>query len=120
MSFFSAKGQKSTVFERAFFVGVLVIAAVAITPGISETVQTNRLFATADPALLEKCQKSSSYSVWRFWDSRIRAYSTCIVEGKDSNVRNAAGKYLLRGNEGQFTVESKENGTVSHPSANAP
>ena len=108
MKFFSVRGKKSTVFERAFFLGVLVIAGAVITPGISETMQINRLFSAADPALLSKCQKSSGYSAWRFWDSQIKAYSTCIVAAKDPAVQHAAGKYLLKGKQGEFTVESKE------------
>lgn len=120
MKFFSAKGEKSTHFERAFFVGALVVAAAVITPGINETMQTKRLFATADPALLAKCEASSGYAPWRFWNSRSQAYSTCIVEAKDPNVQNAAGKYLLRGKEGEFTVETKDAAGLAAPSVKAP
>lgn len=107
MKFLSAKGEKSTAFERAFFIGILLIATGLIAPGIRETVQTKSLLAAAEPAVLEKCQSSSGYSQWRFWDSRIQAYSTCIVEAKDPKVQNAAGKYLLQGKEGKLTVETK-------------
>lgn len=120
MRFFSSKGEKSTHFERAFFVGALVVAAAVITPGITETMQAKRLFATADPALLAKCEASSGYAPWRFWNSGIKAYSTCIVEAKDPNVQNAAGKYLLRGNKGEFTVETKDAATPAAPNAKAP
>jgi hypothetical protein len=115
MKIFSSKGEKSTAFERAFFAGGLIIAAAVITPGISETIQTKRLFSAADPALLEKCRESSHYSPWRFWNSEIQAYSTCIVTAKDPKVQNAAGKYLLRGKQGDFTVQSKDTPEAKTP-----
>lgn len=115
MTLFSEKGQKSTGFERGLFVSVLIIAAAVITPGITETLQTKTLFATADPALLSRCQEKTDYSAWRFWNSKIQAYSTCIVEAKDAKVQNAAGKYLLQGTEGTFTIESAEEAPASQP-----
>lgn len=104
MKLFSAKGEKSTRFERLFFGIALVGVGAAIAPGISETVQINRLLGTADPAVQARCQESAGYSALRFWNSNIQAYSTCIVEAKDPAVQNAAGKYLLKGQEGEFTV----------------
>lgn len=117
MRLFSAKGEKSTRFERVFFVGVLVVAAAFITPGISETVQMNRLFAQADPTLLSRCKASSDYAAWRFWDSKVQAYATCIVDAKDPAVQNAAGKYLLKGQQGEFTVEPPPSIAAGSPSA---
>lgn len=105
MKLFSAKGEKSTYFERVTFVLAFVIAAAAIAPGIVETVSTNRVLANAQPELQVRCQKSSDYSPWRFWQSNVQAYATCIVEAKDPDVQNAAGKYLLRGQEGEFKVQ---------------
>lgn len=113
MKFFSAKGEKSTGFERTSFVLAFVIAAAAIAPGIVETVATNRVLANAQPELQARCQKTSDYAPWRFWQSNVQAYATCIVEAKDPDVQNAAGKYLLRGQEGEFKVQ--ESGTSKAP-----
>lgn len=104
MKLLSAKGEKSTWFERVLFGGALVGTALVIAPGISETVQVNQLLGQADPALQARCQEASNYSALRFWNSNVQAYSTCIVEAKDPAVQNAAGKYLLKGKEGEFTV----------------
>lgn len=120
MTLFSKKGEKSTTFERAFFVSVLVIAAAFVTPGINETVQMNRLFSQADSAIRARCQASSNYSVWRFWDTQVQAYSKCIVLAKDPAVQNAAGKYLLQGNEGEFTVAPNSKPAQTLPITKAP
>ena len=108
MTFFSKVGQKSTIAERVLFAGVFFIVAATVAPGILETVQINQLFSKANPALLDKCEQVSGYSVWRFWDSRIQEYSVCIVEGKDPNVQNAAGHYLLQGKQGELTVQDNK------------
>ncbi len=113
MKWFSAKGEKSTGFERTAFVLVFVVAAAAISPGIVETLSTNRVLANAQPELQARCQKSSDYSPWRFWQSNVQAYATCIVEAKDPDVQNAAGKYLLQGQEGEFKVQ--ESGAAKTP-----
>ena len=120
MTLLSKKGEKSTTFERVSFVSVLVIAAAVITPGISETMQANRLFSKADAAVLARCRTSSDYLSWRFWNTNVQAYTQCIVAAKDPAVQNAAGKYLLQGRKGTFTVAPEKTPAQDLPLTKAP
>jgi hypothetical protein len=103
-TFFSKKGKRSTWFERTLFLSFLVGSTLAIVPGVIETLEVNRVFSKADPSVIERCRASASYNPWTFWNTGVAKYSTCIVNSKDPDVQNAAGKYILKGGDGEITI----------------
>lgn len=108
MQFFSKKGQSSTPLEKFLFLGILVALAVVVVPNLKVRNEHTLVFSKAAPSVLVACQQKSNYNPWRFWSTQRDGYQECILNTKDPEVLNAAGKYLLGDSKGEFVESPKK------------